>query len=69
MLLWILIIAGSVILDQATKMIVVNTMEYGQSIVLIKNIFSFQYIHNYGAAWGMFSNHRWVFMLITSLAL
>ena len=32
MLLWILIIAGSVILDQATKMIVVNTMEYGQSI-------------------------------------
>ena len=69
MLLWILIIAGSVILDQATKMIVVNTMEYGQSIILIKNIFSFQYIHNYGAAWGMFSNHRWVFMLITSLAL
>ena len=69
MLLWILIIAGSVILDQATKMLVVNTMEYGQSIVLIKNIFSFQYIHNYGAAWGMFSNHRWVFMLITSLAL
>ena len=69
MLLWILIIAASVILDQATKLLVVNTMDYGQSIVLIKNIFSFQYIHNYGAAWGMFSNHRWVFMLITSLAL
>lgn len=69
MLFWILIIAASVILDQASKLIVVNTMEYGESIVLIKNIFSFQYIHNYGAAWGMFSNHRWVFMLITSLAL
>lgn len=69
MLLWILIIAASVILDQATKLLVVNTMDYGQPIVFIKNIFSFQYIHNYGAAWGMFSNHRWVFMLITSLAL
>lgn len=69
MLLWILIIAASVILDQASKLIVVNTMEYGESIVLIKNIFSFQYIHNYGAAWGMFSDHRWVFMLITSIAL
>lgn len=69
MLLWILIIAASVILDQASKWIVVNAMEYGESIVLIKNIFSFQYIHNYGAAWGMFSNHRWVFMLITSVAL
>ena len=69
MLLWILIIVGSVILDQATKMIVVNTMDYGQSIVLIKNIFSFQYIHNYGAAWGMFSNHRWIFMVVTTVAL
>ncbi|MBQ3490319.1 MAG: signal peptidase II [Clostridia bacterium] len=69
MLLWILIITASVILDQVTKLIVVNTMEYGQSIVLIKKIFSFQYIHNYGAAWGMFSDHRWVFMVITSLAL
>jgi signal peptidase II len=69
MLLWILIIAASVILDQASKLLVVNTMGYGESIVLIKNIFSFQYIHNYGAAWGMFSEHRWVFMLITSVAL
>ena len=24
---------------------------------------------NYGAAWGMFSEHRWVFMLVTSVAL
>ena len=42
MLLWILIIAASVILDQASKLLVVNTMGYGESIVLIKNIFSFQ---------------------------
>ncbi len=69
MILWILIIAASVILDQVTKLIVVNTMDYGQSVVLIKNIFSFQYIHNYGAAWGMFSDNRWVFMVVTSLAL
>jgi len=69
MILWISIIAASVILDQLTKWIVVNSMELYESIVLIEKIFSFTYIPNYGAAWGMFSNHRWVFMVITSAAL
>ena len=69
MLVWILIIAASVIIDQITKMIVINSMTLYQSIPLIENVFSFTYIHNYGAAWGMFSNHRWVFILITAAAL
>lgn len=69
MLLWIIIIAASVILDQVTKMIVVNSMELYESIPLIENVFSFTYIHNYGAAWGVLSNHRWVFILVTAAAL
>lgn len=69
MILWISIIAASVILDQLTKWIVVNSMELYESIVLIEKLFSFTYIPNYGAAWGMFSEHRWVFMVVTSAAL
>ncbi|MBR7161417.1 MAG: signal peptidase II [Clostridia bacterium] len=69
MLLWILIIVASVILDQVSKMIVVSTMDYNQSIVLIKNIISLRYIHNEGAAFGMLSGHRWIFMVITAAAL
>lgn len=69
MLLWILIIAASVILDQVSKLLVVSNMEYNQSIVLIKNIFSLHYIHNEGAAFGMLSNHRWIFMVVTAIAL
>ena len=69
MILWISIIAATIILDQLTKWIVVNSMELYESIVLIEKIFSFTYIPNYGAAWGMFSEHRWVFMLVTSVAL
>ncbi len=69
MLLWIIIIAASVILDQVTKMIVVNSMELYQSIPVIENVFSFTYIHNYGAAWGMFSDHRWVFIVATAIAI
>ncbi|MBQ8496204.1 MAG: signal peptidase II [Clostridia bacterium] len=69
MILWIIIIAVSVILDQVTKTIVMNTMELYESIPVIENVFSFTYIHNYGAAWGMFSDQRWVFILLTSIAL
>lgn len=69
MLLWIIIIAASVILDQITKMLVVNGMALYESIPLIKNVLSFTYIHNYGAAWGMLSDHRWVFIIVTALAI
>ena len=69
MILWISVIVASVILDQITKWIVVNSMELYESIVLIEKIFSFTHIRNYGAAWGMFDNHRWIFMLTTSVAL
>ncbi len=69
MILWISVIVACVVLDQLTKWIVVNSMELYESIVLIEKFFSFTYIPNYGAAWGMFSNHRWVFMVTTSLAL
>ena len=69
MLLWILIIIGSVVLDQLTKLLVVNTMTLGESIPLIETVFHFTRVHNYGAAWGMLSDHRWVFILITGVAI
>ena len=69
MLLWIIVIVASVLLDQITKMIVVNSMELYQSISVIDKVFSFTYIHNYGAAWGMLSDHRWIFILVTAIAI
>ena len=69
MILWISIIAACVVLDQLTKWIVVHSMELYDSTVLIEKFFSFTYIHNYGAAWGMFDNQRWVFLIATSIAL
>jgi signal peptidase II len=69
MLLWILIMAASIILDQITKLIVVNTMTLAETIPLIEKVFSFTRVHNYGAAWGMLSNHRWIFIAVTALAI
>lgn len=42
-----------VILDRLTKQIVVQSMEYGQSIPFLGDVVRWTYIHNYGMAFGM----------------
>ncbi|MBO4983560.1 MAG: signal peptidase II [Clostridia bacterium] len=63
------IIAGGIALDQLTKILVLNFMELGQSIKLIPNVLNLTYIQNRGAAFGMLSEHRWVFMIISTVAI
>ena len=64
MWLWVAVIAVSVILDQVTKLIVVKNMELYETAPFIKGIIEFRYIENRGAAWGMFSENRWIFIII-----
>lgn len=63
------IIVGAVALDQLTKILVLNFMELGQSIELIPNVLNLTYIQNRGAAFGMLSEHRWVFMIVSTVAI
>jgi signal peptidase II len=44
-------------------------MNLGESIPLIKGVLNLTYITNDGAAFGSFSEHRWVFMIISSVAI
>jgi len=44
-------------------------MSVGETIPVIEDVFHFTYIRNEGAAFGMLSNHRWVFMIISTVAL
>ena len=41
MILWLIIIAASILLDQLTKWIVIHSMELYESIVLSPKFFSF----------------------------
>lgn len=68
-LLWGLVILGSVLVDQGTKKLVTATMALYEIIPVIPGLFSFCYIENSGAAWGIFSNHRWIFLAVTALAI
>ena len=69
MLLWTIIIVLSVALDFITKRLVAGEMELYERIPVIKGVFELEYIRNEGAAWGILSNHRWVFMVITAVAI
>lgn len=69
MILWIIVIAASVLIDQISKILVAGGMTLYQSIPVVRNFFSLTYIHNYGAAWGILSNHRWIFIVITAAAI
>lgn len=69
MWLWTVVMAVSIILDQVTKLIVVKNMELHETAPFIKGIIEFQYIENRGAAWGMLSNNRWIFLAISAAAL
>lgn len=58
-----------ILLDQITKVIVRNGLDIGQTVRFIPWFINFTHIENEGAAWGMFSEHRWVFMIISSVAI
>ena len=61
------VIIATVLIDFITKVIVMNTMELQESIPLIKNVLHLTYITNDGAAFGSFSEHRWVFMTMSTV--
>ena len=69
MLVWILIIVAAILLDQLTKWLITANMNVGDTLVLIPKVLRFTYVQNEGAAFGMLSEHRWVFMVISTVAI
>ena len=56
-------------LDQASKFAIISKMSQGQSIAVLDNIFHITYIHNAGAAFGLFANQTSFFIVITLLVI
>src|SRR4029453_5124248 len=69
-LLLALIAVTVIILDQATKYWITQSMRLHESIPIIPNLFSFPYIRNPGAAFGLLAGSsnafRTVFLGVTS---
>ena len=69
MLIWIVVIVASIFADQLTKQLVVNFLDREEPFYVIKGVFRFSYVENRGAAFGMLDGHRWVFMIISTVAI
>ena len=64
-----LVIAIGIIIDQITKLIAVKLLKPIDDIPILDGIFHFNYHENKGAAWGMFAEDRWVFLTISTVAI
>jgi len=64
-----LIIVFSVVADQVTKYLTVTHLAVNESFPFIENVLHFTHVRNPGAAFGMLSEHRWVFMVISTVAI
>jgi signal peptidase II len=53
------------VVDQATKWLIVNKMEQGQSISVIDQVFYITSHRNRGAAFGILQDQRYFFIIIT----
>lgn len=61
------IAVAAVILDQLSKLWILRAFELGESREVLSGILNWTYIQNKGAALGMLSEHRWVFMILSAV--
>ena len=66
-LIYILVIALGIVLDQITKAMATAYLKPIFDLPLIKGVFHLTYTENPGAAFGILSNNRWVFMIFSSV--
>jgi len=65
--LYSVIIAVGILLDQLTKWLSVKFLSPVSTVPIIKNVIHLTYVENRGAAFGMFKDQRWVFMITSTV--
>lgn len=69
MLLPAIIIVITVLLDQITKIIAQSYLCGNEEVIAIPHVIGFTYVKNEGAAFGIFADNRWVFMIFSTVAI
>ena len=62
-------IIGAVCADQLTKWLAVVYLQGEPSFPLWKDVLHFTFVKNEGAAFGMLAGQRWIFMVVSSVAI
>lgn len=69
MILLIAIMVGIVALDQLTKWLAVIYLQPVDTVPIWQDVLHLTYAENRGAAFGIFSNSRWIFMVFSTVAI
>ena len=69
MLFCIIVMAAVVAADQLSKLLVIEYLAPVEQVKLIDGVLHLTYVENRGAAFGMLSDHRWVFMVLSVAAI
>ncbi len=65
----LIIIASVIFLDQITKFLALRFLQLNTPVILIKNFLNLTLVHNRGAAFGLFQNQLFMFVLISIFAI
>ncbi len=66
--IWLIIATAVVVIDQITKYLAVVFLKPLDTQPIIDGVIHLTYLENTGAAFGMLKDHRWVFMLTSTVA-
>ena len=66
-IIYVAIILGGIILDQITKALASAYLTAVETCPLIEGVLHLTYAENTGMAFGMLKNHRWVFMVTSTV--
>ena len=66
-MLWIILLILIIFADQLSKWLVVALLQGKPSYYLIDGVLRFTYVENDGAAFGMLDDHRWVFLVLSTV--
>ena len=69
MILSIIVILAVIAADVATKYAAALNLAEGEAVTAIPHVAELSYVENRGAAFGMLADHRWVFLVFSSLAI
>jgi len=66
-LLWLVCTVVCIVLDQLTKWLTVTYLKPRYTVPIIKDAIHLTYVENTGASFGMLKDHRWVFMVVSTV--
>ena len=69
MYIWLAVMAVAVFLDQITKYLTVLYLKTVDTVPLWEGVLHLTYVENPGAAFGMMKDSRWLFMVVSTIAI